>query len=178
MKGLIHADAINATNRDNLYIVAPYSRAQGELFVVRARKPRTPSRKLGIPLYSSDVDMRLWTVCTYNFWNGTALSCRVDEDIPADDEGDYTLVVSDAENRPERAGPWSWFDSGPFLDGQLTYRILLSDQELVMNMKRAMQGESVPEAEPYVPRTAFCSKRDFELGGWRGCFEAFEAKGQ
>jgi hypothetical protein len=162
-------------NRDNLYIVAPYSRARGEVFVARAKKPRTPSRKLGIPLWSKDVDMRLWTVCTYNFWNGTALTCRVDEDIPADASGHYTLVVSDAANRPANSGAAdgvSWFDSGPFLDGQLTYRILLADQPLVQQMKRVIGGEALPEAAAYVPKTAFCSRADFEGGGWRGCFEA------
>ena len=47
-------------------------------------------------------------------------------------------------------------------------------KELVRNLKRAINGEPSPEAEPFVPKTAFCSKRDYEVGAWRGCFEAWE----
>ncbi len=161
-------------NRDVLYVVASYSRAAGEVFVVRARKPRTPDRKRGLPLWSKDVDLRLWTVCTYNFWHGTALACLVDEEVPAGRDGSYTLVASDAAHRPRNATlehDVAWLDTGPFLDGQLTWRMLLREHELLRRLDRAIDtGETTPALEPYLPRTAFCSRASFEAGGWRACF--------
>ena len=165
-------------NRDVLYLVSAYSRSAGELFVVRSRKPRTPGRPSGLPPWSGDVDIRLWTVCTYNFWHGSALTCLVDEDVPSDADGDYTLVVSDAAHRPRNANVErgvAWLDAGPFRDGQLTWRMLLAGQELLVELKRAIDtGEASPAVAPFVPRTAFCSRATFEAGGWQACFAEWD----
>jgi hypothetical protein len=164
-------------NRDVLYLSTFYSRSQGEVFAVRMQRPRTPSRKQGVPLWAPDVDLLLWTVCTYNFWNGIANDCLSDEDA-ADEDGAVTIVASDAANRPRNATPeqgYTWLDTGRFLDGQLTFRMLLADQPLLAALRRAIDtGEASPEAAPFVPQTAFCSRETFEAGGWTACALAWE----
>lgn len=166
-------------NRDVLYLGLFYTRNAGDVFVVRAKKPRTPGLRSGVPLYSPDVDIRLFTVCGYNFWNGRANGCVVDEDIAVDEHGEYTLVVSDALHRPKNATDEfgaTWIDWGPFLDGQLTYRMLMSSDELLSRMRVLVDddgdGGEDPEAEAYVPRSAHCSREIYEAGGWQACFEA------
>jgi len=165
-------------NRDVLYLSTFYGRTHGEVFALRMQRPRTPSRKRDIPLFSEDVDMLLWTVCSYNFWNGFANSCLTDEDV-VDAAGVVTLVASDAEHRPSNAtaaNGVSWLDTGHFLDGQLTFRMLLADEPLLVALRRAVDtGETVPEAAPYLPRTAFCSRETFEAGGFDACASAWES---
>ena len=165
-------------NRDVRYISTFYSRNHGEVFVVRGKKPRTPSLKHGIPLYSEETDIRLWTVCTYNLWNGAANACMTDEDIPVDADGYYTLVATAPSARPANAtrdAGFAWLDTGNFIDGQLTYRTLLSNDDLVERIARAIDtGVADAETEPYVPRTAFCSRKVFEREGADGCFAAWE----
>ncbi|MBW2426935.1 MAG: hypothetical protein JRG86_22015 [Deltaproteobacteria bacterium] len=160
-------------NRDNLYLVLFHSRMHGEIYAVRARMPRTPGRRRGIPLHAEDVDVRLFTVCDYNFWNGRAQSCVVDEDIAVDAEGDYTLVASDEAHRPANATREegvTWLRTGEFLDGQLTYRWLLSTDPLLQEMRRAVEKGVVSEhVRPFLPEVAQCAKATFEAGGFGAC---------
>ncbi len=160
-------------NRDNLYLVLFHSRLHGEIYAVRARKPRTPSRREGIPLHAADVDIRLFTVCDYNFWNGRAQSCVIDEGVATDASGDYVLVASDTAHRPRnatKANGVTWLDTGEFLDGQLTYRMLLSEDELLREIRTAVEEGRISErARPYLPDVAQCSRATFEAGGFEGC---------
>jgi hypothetical protein len=127
-------------------------------------------------LWSPDVDIRMWSVCSYNFWNGAANGCLLDENVASDAEGFYTLVVSDAEHRPANAEAdgATWLDAGDFLDGQLTFRMLLGENDrLLEELRAAIEGETTSAATAaHVPRTAHCSMATFEAGGWRACFEA------
>jgi hypothetical protein len=95
---------------------------------------------------------------------------------PVDDTGYYTLVVSDEANRPNNARldeGVRWLDWGPFLDGQLTYRNLLSSDPLLVRMRRVIDDEiDDPTVQPFIPRAAHCSRTDFEAGGWEACFKA------
>ena len=165
-------------NRDNLYLVLFHSRRYGEVYAVRARKPRTPSRAAGVPLYAEDVDLRLFTVCDYNFWAGRAESCVIDEDIAVDASGRYTLVASDDAHRPSNATSEkgiTWMRTGEYLDGQLTYRILLATDPLVQEMRRAIEeGEVSDRVAPYLPEVAQCSQRTFEKGGFEACRASWE----
>ena len=124
--------------------------------------------------------MRMFSVCTYNFWNGTANACVIDEGVAADENGDYTLVVSDGTHRPANARAEqgvTWLDSGPFLDGQLTFRMLLEEQLLLRGLRRALDGgQPSPEVAGFVPRSAFCSRRTFEESGFDGCLDAWQQR--
>ncbi len=165
-------------NGDVLYLSTFYGRLRGEVLAVRMKRLRTPSRKQRIPLWSPDVDVLLWTVCSYNFWNGLANDCLTDEDV-VDEGGVVTLVASDAGNRPRNATGEhgvTWLDAGRFLDGQLTFRMLLSDDPLLVALRRAIDtGETPPEVAPYVPQAALCSRETFEAGGFDACARAWEA---
>jgi hypothetical protein len=160
-------------NADVVYLAGFHSLNWGEIYAVRARKPRTPSRRHGVPLHDPDVDLRLFTICDYNFWNGRAYGCVIDEDLPVDAEGNYTLVASSAAHRPEGSG-FHWVDTGPFLDGQLTWRILLAGDPLAEELRSAVTGGGLSEhAKPYLPDVAQCSKAVFESGGFEACKTAW-----
>ncbi len=160
-------------NKDVMYISLSHSKARGEIMAVRAKAFRTPSQRHGVPLWSPDIDIRLWTVCNYNFWNGRATACVVDENIPLDSEGAYTLVASSETDRPTNATlqkGFTWLDTGPYPDGRLSFRMLMAEDRLLRGLKAAIDsGEATPEIAPYVPEIAFCSRVTFEGAGWSGC---------
>ena len=65
----------------------------------------------------------------------------------------------------------TWIDWGPYLDGQLTYRMVYRGNEYARRIAFALNGGYVPAGmEGYVPRSAPCSTERFEQAGWQGCF--------
>ncbi len=158
---------------DILYLVTPYTRRLGEVHVTRGKKPAVP-RTPEEPVYAPDMQLRGFTVTTYNFWAGICEGAVIDKDIAVDDDGHYTLVVSHERDRPANATPENgvtWIDWGDYLDGQLTFRILLKRDPLVQAIGAAIEsGEASPDVEPYVPRSRHCSKAAFEAQGWRAAF--------
>lgn len=159
---------------DILYLGTPYSRRLGELLVVRARSLRTPDTPRE-PVYLPGAQIRGFTITNYNFWAGVCNDAIVDRDLLLDDDGCYTVVVSTAEQRPDNATAEhsvNWMDWGPYLDGQLTFRMLLRTNPLLLRLKALAQGQANdPELEPYLPRVGHCSQADFEASGWRAILD-------
>jgi len=162
---------------DILYLVSPYTDRLGEVFVVRGKAFTTPDTPRE-PVYTPGKDIRGFTVTTYNFWAGVCNTGLLDREIPRDDDGFYTLVVSTAENRPANAtvdNGVAWLDWGPYIDGQLTFRMLVRRNPKLEQLRVAIDsGEAGPEIEPYVPRAVHCSRDTFERGGWHAAFAARE----
>lgn len=158
---------------DILYLVTPYTRRLGEVFVTRAKRLRTPHTPEE-PVYAEGKDIRGFTITTYNFWAGICNDAKVDHELALDDEGFFTLVVSRYGDRPSNAtaeNNVTWLDWGDYLDGQLTFRFLLRrDPPLVKLREAVVSGEASPEIAPYVPRAAHCTREIFEHGGWRAAF--------
>jgi len=155
---------------DILYLVTPYTRRLGEVFVCRAKAlttPHTPEE----PVHAPGKDIRGFTVTTYNFWAGICNAAVVDHEVALDDGGWFTLVVSRAEDRPGNAtasNGITWLDWGSYLDGQLTFRFLLRRDPKLQALKRAIdEGEVNREIAPYVPNAGHCTRAEFEAEGWR-----------
>ena len=77
--------------------------------------------------------VRLYNLCTYNFWNGGATQCMLENELRRDDRGFYTLIVSKAADRPANLVETeaTWIDWGPYLDGQLQYRFVYRENPYV-----------------------------------------------
>jgi hypothetical protein len=159
---------------DLLYLVAPYTNRLGEIFVCRARALRTP-RTPDEPVYAAGMDIRGFTVATYNFWAGICEDAKVDHELALDDDGCFTLVISPRGHRPANAtaaNGVTWLDWGDYLDGQLTFRMLLRREPLLVKLAEAVAtGVASPAIAPYVPRAVHCSRQEFERGGWQRAFE-------
>jgi len=122
--------------------------------------------------WSKDLDFRMWSVCTYNFWNGEANACTVDNDIATDEKGYYTLVLSEEQNRPDNARPQdgvTWLNTGNYLDGQISYRMLPKRSRFLTQLAADLKSNANSE---YLPKTAFCSKAEFENGGFETCLKS------
>jgi hypothetical protein len=159
---------------DILYLVSPYTDRLGEVFVTRQKAftvPDTPTE----PVYTPGKDIRGFTVTNYNIWAGICNTALIDHQIPVDEDGYITIIVSTRENRPKNAtsDEVGWIDWGDYIDGQLTFRLLVRRNEKLQALKQAIDsGEASPEIEPYIPRSTHCSKALYEEGGWQAAFAA------
>lgn len=161
-------------SQDILYLVTPYTQRLGDVHVTRGKMfstPHTPDE----PVCIEGKDIRGFTVTTYNFWAGICEAAVVDHEIAVDEDGFYTLVVSTPENRPGNAtaeNGVTWLDWGQYLDGQLTYRMLLRRSEMLTRLRNAVEtGEADAAIAPYVPRSKHTTREAFEAQGWRAAFK-------
>lgn len=162
-------------NADVQYLSTVYSRRFGDIFVVRARYLSAPNTRAGVPVSQPGFDVRLYTLCNYNIWAGNAINCLLDNDLETDDDGYYTLVISDRDHRPSNLAQQhaTWMDWGPFLDGQLTFRHVYRENALVQEIAGGLSGRPVSEAvQVYVPEARPCSRETFEQGGWAACTDS------
>jgi len=74
VKGNFGLDVDLLSNADVLYVSSFYGRSHGEVFAIRAKKPKTMNISDGRYPWSDNLDFRMWSACTYNFWNGKANS--------------------------------------------------------------------------------------------------------
>ncbi len=168
------ADSDTLSNADVQYLATRYSSLFGNLLVVRGKYLSAPNTRGGESPAAPGHQVRLYNICTYNFWNGGAIQCILENVLPKDSDDFYTLVVSNQENRPSNlaAQKAQWIDWGPYLDGQLTYRFVYRDNEIVQAIAAAARDEKIdPQLQPYVPKATVCNKETFEQGGWEACFE-------
>ena len=160
-------------NPDVQYANVFYSERRGPVFVVRAKALRTPDTDGGEPTYARGQDARGFSICGYNFYAGYANRCLMDHDLHLDKDGYYTLVVSSKAHKPDnvnRRGHASYLPLGPYLDGQLSYRLFLRSDPLIRKLAEAIEtGDASRRVAPYVPQMGYCSTRTFERGGWEAC---------
>lgn len=158
----------------NAYFRRGVARQDRRVFVVRAQKPTTTIPALDEPRDDPTKQARLFTICSYNFWNGVANDCKSDLDVVSDGSGAYTVVVSALEDRPRNAtaaNGITWMSWGPFLDGFLNWRFVFKDDALPLAMGAALDtGVTPQEVAPYMPQTAHCPPSVFERRGVDGCF--------
>ena len=164
-------------NLDNQYVAITLNEDFGEVVVLEAQMPRTPSRgaDMGEP---GQYDLRYWSLCSNESLVTTRFSdCIHDSDVTLDADRRYRIVVSKAANRPVNARAEcgvSWLDWGDAGDGaghpQIT-ALLLRNMAPNPDFGAAVQDIGGPGLEaatmgPYLPKPVYTSKASFE---GRGC---------
>lgn len=167
-------------NDDNNYVMTMVSRGFGPVLTLRGTLPVTPRTLDRAPVMDAHVDMRYWSLCSNESMLTTRVEdCVYDEQVPTDEDGSYTIVVSRAEDRPANAVEacgvaWvAWPErgdgAGHLDDGFLILRNMLPAADFghaVQNTvtpgdERAVMGE-------YLPTSAYSSVADFEARGCSG----------
>ena len=173
MSSNFDAPSDTMANADAQYATTYYSRRFGDVYVVRAKYMTAPNTRAGEPHSTQGKDIRLYTLCTYNIWTGSAIQCMLESELEVDNDGYYTLVISDEEHRPQNLAEQhaTWIDSGPYLDGQLKYRFVYRENPKVEAIAQGLSGRPVAaELRPYVPVSVPCTRATFEAGGWESCY--------
>ncbi|MEH6584640.1 MAG: hypothetical protein V7754_22120 [Halioglobus sp.] len=161
-------------NADVQYVGTQYSERFGELFVTRAKYLTAPDTRNGESPATPGKQVRLYNLCTYNFWNGGATECMLENQLRRDENGFYTLVISKSSDRPVNLEQMhaSWLDWGPYMDGQLQFRYLFRENPYIAAIAAGAEGKQVSDdMRPYVPASVPCDRATFESGGWQACFE-------
>ncbi len=162
-------------NADVQYLSTVYSKRFGDLFIVRGKHLSAPNTRAGEPVSQAGFDVRLYTLCNYNIWAGHAINCLLDNDLEVDEEGYYTLVISDQQHRPDNLQQQAatWMDWGPFLDGQITFRHVYRENPLIQEIARGLKNQAIgEEARTYLPHAFPCNRDTFERGGWQACSDS------
>jgi hypothetical protein len=168
------APSDSMANADAQYLATHYSQLYGNIFVIRARFLTAPDTRNGEPVATPGKQVRLYNLCTYNFWNGSANACMLENELLRDEDGFYTLVVSSVQNKPDNlaATHASWLDWGPYLDGQLQYRFVYRENPYIQAIAAAAEGKPIADKlREYVPAAVPCDRSSYETGGWQTCFD-------
>jgi len=92
-------------NSTTVYLTTWMDRNFGEVLVLRGKKPKTPKTYFGNKTFNtSDAEMRYFSWTTDEpLSRARVIDSVFDEEIPVDEDGYYTIVVSRPSYRPENA---------------------------------------------------------------------------
>jgi hypothetical protein len=166
-------------NADNQYIYSFISRSQGEIVVLRGRLPTTPKTLNGDD-FTSDGQLRYWSMCQNEFYSQKVTECLYDEQIEVNADGFYTIITSRLEDRPDNATAGCGVGFIPWTDDGDGFSIIEGRQStaddaflLVRNMLPApdfaeaiqntrIAGDEAEVMGEYLPRARYFSKAEFE----------------
>jgi hypothetical protein len=136
-------------NGDSRYIGAYVSSVRDRVVVIRGKAPTS-----GV-----DGEVRYWSLCKFGtLLSSKTIDCVADEEVPLDEQGRYTVVVSTVENRPANAvleHGVAWLQWGPQTRGSLGLRFMVPQNGV--NLR------------DYYPESAYCRVETFEAGGADAC---------
>ena len=162
-----------------VYMFNYLSRKFGPVYVLRAKLPTFPDTYAGAETMP-DGQVKYWSVVNLasapsgELWDGV-----FDMQVPLDEEGDYTIVMSRPEDRPRNAtreNGVAWIDWGPGegLDdprdrkdwGMLLMRFMVCHPDWQHSPAKAREpGTEEAIMGPYYPRGYYTTKADFEAQG-------------
>ena len=151
-----------ASNPHNRYVAATVSRGHGEVLAIRGRAPTTPATFDGEPVMGEG-QLRYWSFCQ-NSRTTRYVDCLSDSQVELDEDGWYTIAISDPAKRPRTARNWLPF--GPEPEGQVLYRHMLPSASFFGQSAQGAAAAGVPLEQAmgdYYPRAAYCSAAQFEV---------------
>ena len=175
----VNPDGAGLGNPSNRYIETYVDRGLGEVLVLRAKKPRTPRTWWGnLFVRDRDFDLRYYSICPQeSLFTWRVGDCIFDEELPTDEDGFYTVVLSKPSFRPHNARrecgvkwaptPDAGDGAGDVFLSNVWIRFMLPSpnfEEAAQNVLVAGTEEAV--MGDYYPRGEYMSKADFEA---RGC---------
>ena len=161
-------------NRDISYVYAATLREYGEVLVLRGRAPTFPDTRPPAQRMPGGKQVRYFSMCQYEPASQRVIGCANDDRTVVDRQGDFTYVVSTAEQRPANAVPRcgvTWIPWGPARHGLLIYRHMLADPSFANAIQRVDRpGREREVMGPYYPAGHYLRDRsDFEA---LGCAQA------
>ena len=178
-----------AANPDTIYLIAPFSLTFGRVVVIRGKMPTFPRTRHHQKLLTPG-QVRYWSLTTgASPPSGVGWMTVFDEEIPLDEDGYYTVVMSWPEDRPKNAIPEKgvkWIDfgggEGHYIGARawvnfvyIRYMNCLKHEEWPhspANIPRPRLEEPTPMDAmvmgEYFPRARYMSKEAFEKLGPKG----------
>ncbi len=156
------------SNIHNSYVYNIYYRNKGNVIAYRAKAP-TFRGQPGVPFGTEQ--LRYWSICQNDVPTQRYVGCLRDDQMILGDDGYFTLLISDAADRPANAiaeNQVNWLPWGPYLDAGVVYRHMLPDPGFTETILNIPRGTLVEDAMgEYAPQTAYCSRERVEAAGDR-----------
>ena len=164
-------------NPSNRYLETYFDKGLGDIFVLRAKMPTTPKTFDGEKFIKpyEEYDMRYFSICPQeSLATWRVGKCLYDQDIPVDDEGYYTVVISGLSSKPKNAIKEcgvAWTFSPPAGDGagdvnlsDMWIRNMLPSSNFTFAAQniRVSGTEEEVMGEYYPVGTYYETKEDFE----------------
>jgi hypothetical protein len=160
-----------------VYLVTYLSRKFGPVYVLRGKLPNFPDTYKGGPGTMPSTQLQYWSVVSVaagpsgELWDGL-----YDMQLPLDQNGNYTIVMSRPEDRPKNATPENgvaWMNWGPGEGlndprnrtdwGMLIMRWMVCDPNWENSPEKATRpGMEETVMGPYYPRGEYTDKASFE----------------
>jgi hypothetical protein len=171
-----------ANNPDTIYLTASFSLYFGRVVVIRGKMPTHQKTRHHEEHWIPDTQVRYWSITTGGSApSGVGWMSLYDEEIPLDENGNFTIVMSWPEDRPKNATKEcgvAWIDFG---DGEghyvgarnwvnvVYFRYMVSNPDWSQSPAKIPQPTTknpVPQdaevMQEYYPRAEYMSKADFE----------------
>ena len=140
-------------NPDNKYVVSNADAGFGPVLVLRGRAPTAPRTADGTPTMGTG-QVRYWSICTEDLPTTGYLGCAHDEEIPVDEFGYYTIVISAVDARPSTANTEcgvTWLPAGGRQQTMVLLRNMLPDPSFPASVQRATPGQEKATMGHYLP---------------------------
>ena len=158
-------------NPHNDFMFTKGDKLYGDVLLVRGQRPSyTTQPATPVP------QVRYWSICENAALSSSVLGCVTDEDAAVDDEGYYTLAVSDppmpAGLRDSRGFNWlAWGDDTISVVG---VRELLASPGFAESIGNASVLNPAATRGTYMPLATYCSRAVLEQYAPAGAKTAFE----
>lgn len=150
------------SNVHNAYTSTGFARSYGSIGMVRAKAP-TYRGQPGVEF--GEEQLRYWSLCGNEFATQRFTDCAADYQVPLDDQGFFTVVISDPADRPANATPengFLWLPWGLYPDQLLLYRHMLHNPEFAEAIQNVEKGEPLADVmKDFAPVGIYCDPNVF-----------------
>lgn len=150
------------SNVHNAYTSTGFARRYGSIAMVRAKAPSyrgQPGVEFG------QEQLRYWSLCGNEFATQRFTDCAADFQVPLDDQGFFTVVISDPADRPANAtaeNGFLWLPWGPYPDQLLLYRHMLHNPEFTEAIQNVEKGDALADVmKDFAPVGIYCDPNVF-----------------
>ena len=150
------------SNVHNAYTSTGFARRYGSLAMVRAK---APSYRGQAGVEFGQEQLRYWSLCGNEFATQRFTDCAADFQVPLDDQGFFTVVISDPADRPANAtaeNGFLWLPWGPYPDQLLLYRHMLHNPEFTEAIQNVEKGDALADVmKDFAPVGIYCDPNVF-----------------
>ena len=157
-----------ADNPDNAYITLVAGSYYGNAIVLHGKLPTFPDTYPGSQTMGAG-QLRYWSLCANEGISQRVNACLADYQVVTDSNGFYTIVVTNAANRPSNANAAcgvNWLPWGPSSGSVLIMRNMLPDPGFTNSIQSARYDQLSSDLGDYFPVTSYTTASEFAS---RGC---------
>lgn len=152
-------------NADINYLRAQPRKSSGDMLLIRAKAPTTPSLPTEAPVLNPET--RYWSLCQNELNSSAVVACLADRDMTLQEDGYLYAVISTPEKRHPKASPsfgYNWLPYGDAESAIVGFRQMLVRPDFVGDYGKAVAQPNRPVTETlgvWAPQITYCDLETF-----------------